>query len=54
MFYSRSWHAAVTLFNGSILVCGGIANTDYRASTELYDPVNRRWQSTRAMVHGRA
>src|SRR5439155_18343439 len=34
------------LQNGMVLVAGGVGQTDFPASTELYDPASRTWNAT--------
>ncbi len=53
MNHARSSHTATMLLNGKILVAGGHATTDSRASAELYDPATGKWTATTAMNYAR-
>jgi hypothetical protein len=53
MNYARTLHTATLLLNGKILVAGGHATTDSRASAELYDPATGKWVATTAMNYAR-
>ena len=50
---ARSSHTATLLPNGQVLVAGGLGNSDYLASAELYDPATGMWTATGSLAAAR-
>ncbi|CAF4854383.1 unnamed protein product, partial [Rotaria sp. Silwood2] len=53
MTTARYRHTASVLKNGKVLVTGGMYNSEYLNSTELYDPSTGNWTSAGNMNSGR-
>ena len=53
MLYPRYGHTATLLPNGKVLVAGGRAKSDPRASAELYDPATGLWTETGKLTYAR-
>jgi len=53
MLYARYAHTATLLPDGKVLVAGGHAKSDPRASSELYDPVTGLWTETGKLAYAR-
>jgi Galactose oxidase, central domain/Kelch motif len=49
MIEGLTHHTATLLQDGKVLVAGGLGGFLYRASAELYDPVNGTWTATGSM-----
>ena len=49
----RSGHTSTLLPNGKVLVAGGLGNSAYLASAELYDPTTGNWTATGSLVTAR-
>jgi hypothetical protein len=45
----RELHTATLLPSGKVLVAGGVGNTGYLGSAELYDPATGLWTATGSM-----
>ncbi|CAF4472528.1 unnamed protein product, partial [Rotaria sp. Silwood2] len=52
MNHARRDHAAFTLKNGKVLVCGGFDN-GATSTAELYDPSTKNWTIIDSMNHAR-
>jgi hypothetical protein len=53
MLYPRYGHTATLLSDGKVLVAGGHAKSDPRASAELYDPATGLWKETGKLAYAR-
>jgi len=54
MSADRSWHDAILLENGTVLVAGGNSDIPGASGTaEIYDPLAGTWQSAAVMPHSR-
>jgi len=51
MFYARSFHTAILLPNGKVLVAGGQNDLSVLSSAELYDPASGTWTETGSMTN---
>ncbi|MEI6078341.1 MAG: kelch repeat-containing protein [Verrucomicrobiota bacterium] len=49
MNVARYYHAATLLTNGIVLVAGGVGNSGYLSSAELYNPATGTWATTGSM-----
>ena len=57
MTIRRCYHTASLLFNGKVLVTGGLTNYSYAQATqtsEIYDPATGTWTPTSTMNEGRS
>jgi hypothetical protein len=50
---ARLKHPAVLLQDGKVLVAGGLGQSGFLTSAELYDPSSGTWSSTGSMTQGR-
>ncbi len=50
---ARYWHTARLLSNGKVLVAGGVGDSGYLSSAELYDPASGIWSSTGNLSNAR-
>lgn len=54
MITARMDHRLVVLFDGRVLVTGGLRAGEFLASAEIWDWRSERWEAAGSMAHGRA